>query len=429
MAGKKEVIKTEEEPYHTPFDYINKDLDFLFIFIFLEAYKEKRDLLNFAGFFKGNYWDVDDIKSEVTDTQDYYSIPDMVLEQATFLFEDLRLGKIIEVGIDDTSETLKDLLIEVAKIGAERADEEAPYFTEAVEQICFLEQQEHNKRFAEAEKNPSAEIDLVRFRDKSVFFPNDEYHGYFRAMQPIVIHLPNHILIRVTYDSDAVARIEQEISSYLERFSKDELLSELPRYQPKRLYFAKQIENFYRYISKQNLIGNTINIPFTILTERDFEAVKILTYLQLKGIIQMHWSDEGSWKVQFDRLPITPNSLLGSNEVSSTPEVQDFSKANLSFDEVKSILSVGNKTVRIQKGRDQFHLLRIMFTDPKEVGKEWFYSEIAEKNDFAAQTDDKKFYNAAYQVKHKIKRDTGLPDVLSTTTQSVRINPKYLRQN
>ncbi len=416
-------IEDESGPYHTPFDYINKDLDLLFILIFLEAYKEGKTQLNFGEFFKGNYWDIDDIKNEVYDTNDFYSVPDMVLEQATFLFEDLKLGKILEVGIDDTSTALRDLLIEVAKIGQDRAKEEAPYFTEAVEHVCFLERQEQGRRQAEAEKQPEKYKEILRFGDRSVFFPNDE-HGYFRAMQPIVVHLPGHILIRVAYDEKGIRAIEKEIASFLEKFEKDEFVSEQSLYQEKRQYFTKQIESFYRYISKQTLIGDTINIPFTILTEREFEAVKILKYLQLNGAIQMRWSDEGSWKVKFNKLPITPNGLIRSTQTNESTEPF---KANLSFDHVKAVLSVSDKIVKIRKNSDQYHLLRIIFEDPAQIGQEWFYSAIAEKYDYAARFDDKKFYNAAYQVKQKIIRDTGLQDLLLTTAQSVRINPKYLR--
>ena len=129
------------------------------------------------------------------------------------------------------------------------------------------------------------------------------------------------------------------------------------------------------------------------------------------------------WNVKFHIVPITLQSLVsGSTEVKG----EDGFKGNLSFDEAKSLLLIGDKTVKIRKGSDQYHLLRIMFESKNDLAQEWFYSEIAEKYDYANRFDDKKFYNAAYQVKQKIARDAGLQDVLFTTAQSVRINPKYL---
>jgi len=40
--------------------------------------------------------------------------------------------------------------------------------------------------------------------------------------------------------------------------------------------------------------------------------------------------------------------------------------------------------------------------------------------------EDKKFYNATYQIAQKIIKDTGIRDFFITTKQSARINPKYL---
>lgn len=101
---------------------------------------------------------------------------------------------------------------------------------------------------------------------------------------------------------------------------------------------------------------------------------------------------------------------------------------NIIFDEATSVLKIGNKKIKLQKGGDQYHFLRIIFEDKNELTKEWFYSEIAEKYDREGNFKDKKFYNAAYQVKQKIIRDAGFRDVLITTLHSVRLNPDYLSQ-
>ena len=69
-----------------------------------------------------------------------------------------------------------------------------------------------------------------------------------------------------------------------------------------------------------------------------------------------------------------------------------------------------------------------MFEDPNEVGKEWYFSEVAEKYDPAGRFDDKKFYNSAYQIKQHVNLQTRRTDVFITTAQSVRISPNYLSQ-
>ncbi|MFA6466401.1 MAG: hypothetical protein WCV71_00905 [Patescibacteria group bacterium] len=417
---KKETFKYEEKSYYKPFDYINKDLDLLFILIFIEEFKRQNNELNFGNFFKGNYWDIDQVNDEVMDTNDYQSVSDMVLEQALFIFEDIRIGKIIEVGIDNTDESIKDLLVEVAKIGPENAKKDAPNYYYPFEQLFFIANQEREVRLKQLEQNPDLDIGIF-LKDKSVFFTKE--HGYFRALQPFIIDIPTHILIRVKYNATKIKEIEKEIFDYLEDFSNDKYIEKLPRYQEKRLYFAQQIENFYRYVSRLNLIGDTINIPFTILNESGFETVKILRFLELKEVIKIRWSDEGSWKVQFTKLPITPESLLGIK--SENAKTYTSLKSGLAYDETSSTLTIGEYNIKIN-GPDQKDFIRIIFKNQKELNKEWFFSEICEIFDPAMDNNDKKFYNASYQVNLKIAQKTLIKDFLLTTKHSVRVNPKYI---
>lgn len=425
MANKKkEPFQYEDEPVYKPFDFINKELDLLFIIIFLEAFNQGRDTINFADFFKGNYWDIDDVADEITDTNDYYSISDMVMEQTLFIFEDLRLGKVLQVGIDDLDQTFNDILIEVAKIGPENAKREAPNYNAVIEQVFFLKSIRTELFQKELKKHPDDIRELIKNKNKNIFFTKEE--GYFRKLQTLAVETPNHILFRLAYNEERIKEIEKEISDYIKAFSEDKYLSDadLPRYKEKRLYFAQQIENFYRYISRLNLIGDTINIPFTILTEVGFEAVKILRFLELNKVIKMRWSDEGSWKVQFLKLPITPENLLGKMKIEILEKTTSL-KSGLSFNEATSILSIDEHKVKIQSP-DQKEYLKIIFKDQKELNKEWFFSEIAELSDFAKNTNNKKFYNTFYQLNLKVAQKTPIRDLLITSKQSVIINPKYL---
>ena len=424
---KKELFEYENDQCHELFDFINKDLDLLFIIIFLEAFYRGDDVIGFGDFLKGNYWNIDNVWEEITDTNDYYSIPDMVMEQVIFIFEDARMGKVIGVGIDNLDYAFSDLLIEIAKIGAENAKREAPDHVGTIEQICFLRRLKEDKFQTDLEAHP-AKSDAIwknRFVDKGIFFSKED--GYFRKLQILAIEIPNRIFFNVTYNKNKVKEIESAIEKFLIDFSQDKFLSgeSVPFYQEKRLYFSQQVENFYHYINKLTFIGDVANIPFDILAETGFEAVKILKYLELKNIIEMNWSDEGSWRVRFKKFPVTPKNLIGF-DVADKLSGKEKLKLALSFNEARAILEIGDKDVKLQKGSDQFHLLRIIFEDTNELAKEWFYSEIAEKYDMGASFDDKKFYNASYQVNQKIARDTALKDFFITTRQSVRINPKYL---
>jgi hypothetical protein len=129
--------------------------------------------------------------------------------------------------------------------------------------------------------------------------------------------------------------------------------------------------------------------------------------------------------VQFLKLPITPDSLLGLTKTTEPAVETKKLKADLSFKEATSILTIDGNEIKIQ-GADQKELLRIMFEEPDQLGNEWFFSEIGELNDFANHTPEKKFYNAAYQLKLKVAQNTPIKDFFITTNQSVRLNPKYL---
>lgn len=100
------------------------------------------------------------------------------------------------------------------------------------------------------------------------------------------------------------------------------------------------------------------------------------------------------------------------------------------FEPEKSILVVAGSPVKIRKFSDQYHLLRIIFENEARLKDEWFFSEIAERyDDSGTINEDKKFYNAAYQVKQKITKDTGIKDFFVLTKQSLKISEKYLSQS
>lgn len=103
----------------------------------------------------------------------------------------------------------------------------------------------------------------------------------------------------------------------------------------------------------------------------------------------------------------------------------EFGRSNIPrFDPDKSRLYVSGKEIKIRKFTDQYHTLRVIFEDPKEMGKEWFFSELVEKID-QHKPNEKRYYNALNQVRYKLVT-AGFPDFFVTTTQSVKIRPKYL---
>lgn len=121
------------------------------------------------------------------------------------------------------------------------------------------------------------------------------------------------------------------------------------------------------------------------------------------------------------------NYLIGFLRKIKSSEEKDKDETNkkeASFDEDRSILEVAGESVKIQKHTDQYHLLRIMFENPDETSKEWFYSEIDEL--VGGGHEDKKYYNAAYNINKNVAIETGIKGFIITTNQSARINPSYL---
>lgn len=419
-------LKYEEEQVYKPFDVINKDLDLLMILVLLEAHMEGKNELRLTDFMKGNYWDHDDIKSEIFDTNDHWTIEDMVLGQVDFLIEDQRMGNLVGFVLDNPSEALHDVIFNATKINS-ATKEDVMSIVQAVEQISFLENQDKQQKQALAKKNLEEWRKILH--DKSIFISKDR--KYPDALVGIVVEAPQHIALRFIFDEKGIEKFKKEINNYIDKFRNDEFQDDLPRYQEKRLYFVQQIENFYRYISKIDLIGDTLNIPFSILSERGFEAVKILKYLEKNDLIGMRWSDEGSWKVKFNEIPITPNSLLGieSHKKTTNPARLKFS---LSFTPQTGILVFQNDEneykIKIQ-GQVQKEVLRAIFQNPKNTYTEWSLYDIS--NILGPQdVDTTSVKNAIYQLNRKVKIE--LPEIeklFDGDQHSVILNEEYINKN
>jgi hypothetical protein len=98
-------------------------------------------------------------------------------------------------------------------------------------------------------------------------------------------------------------------------------------------------------------------------------------------------------------------------------------KEGVSFDVGKGLLRVGDKDIKFRKFTEQYHTLRLAFSD---VSKDWLFSEMAETIDHEKGYTDKDFHNYLSAIKRRVSADTGIKDLFITTTQSVRINPEYL---
>ncbi len=423
----KDIITYKDESFYTSFDVINKDLDLLILLIVIEAFKKNKDKICFADFLKGDYWNIDNIREEIFDTNDYMSIEDMVFEQIIFLTEDQRLGNITGMSIDDPTNALVDLIFNTIKSNSIKNKDETGPLINAIEQITFLKNQNEEQKTKLIEENPDKITEIIK--DRSVFIKKER--NYISALQEILIQVPEHVNIHFIFDTKGINSFEKEISNYIAKFQNDDFQEDIPPYEEKRLYFSQQIENFFNYINKLNSINNVINIPFSILSEKGFEAVKILKYLELNNIIEFRWSDEISWKVKFNEIPINPNSLLGIKNQKKTESLTEL-KFNLSFIKHTGILILKNKNqeykIKIQ-GQVQKEVLRVIFTNPENIYTEWSLYDISNilgPND----VDEIAVKNAIYQINRKVKIEIPQIDKLFLGNKhSVVLNEKYVSKN
>lgn len=95
------------------------------------------------------------------------------------------------------------------------------------------------------------------------------------------------------------------------------------------------------------------------------------------------------------------------------------------FDETESDLRVNEIKIPLRRFSDQYHFLRVTLKLWENENEELFFSEITEAIDSAATSEDKKYYNAAYQIRAKVEAKTRIKDIFSTTRQSIKLNQRY----
>ncbi|MFA5107837.1 MAG: hypothetical protein WC497_05990 [Patescibacteria group bacterium] len=422
---------THEElaPLYRPSDFVERDFNLLLLLIICELAESKREEFYLSEFIKGNLISTEDVVSELQDTDDYESLEEMVLGQLLFVLEDLRLAKVENVGIDDTSRAMDSLakFIHEADWSEPKSEEGYGYLIAKYAKLHGEAESAREKRVKKVGVDEWFRQPANAVTALPLYYTPSSYHKHLGAA---ISCTPDRIVVRAKFDSSRVGDIREEIARYMNFFSSRDgngKRADAFPYGNVRPCFTKQIENFYNYLAKLPQVGNVIHVPFSALGEDGFEVVKLMRHLQESGAATLSWSDADFWRVTFAKTPITISLLLGEVNVVQDALIAVSRKGILEFNYDTGELTLDNKKIKIQ-GSDQKELLRIIFSDRKRLGKAWFYSEIAETFDRADNLDDKKFYNAAYQVNQKIIKSVAINDFLITTSQTVTVNPKYVPQ-
>jgi hypothetical protein len=101
------------------------------------------------------------------------------------------------------------------------------------------------------------------------------------------------------------------------------------------------------------------------------------------------------------------------------------------LDESRGILIIGEHKIKIQKFSNQYYVLKVMLKDEENKNKDWQFSEIAEKMAGSIDISQpwKQLYHVASALKTKIAIETQIKDFFITTTQSIKINKRYLKES
>lgn len=105
-------------------------------------------------------------------------------------------------------------------------------------------------------------------------------------------------------------------------------------------------------------------------------------------------------------------------------------KAPITFDEIKSCISIGQIEVKIRPNTDQHNLCKVILKDSKSKTKQWEWEEMLEKwgetELYALKNKKMKIYRAAREINKKVAQTIQAKDFFIYTTNTVRLNPNFL---
>jgi len=410
-----DVFKETENRYYRNFD---NDYSLLIILILLEKYHSRKkdvfvsDPLCLNNFIKGEPNNIKEVDNELNDTNDFNSINDYILQKIINIGDELDLLKIRQIGVLSPNIML-ETVIEKAIKNDSGFPIETDYYCSVIDEIFKLKVLEE-ERIKELIKNN-------KFNHDALYEPLFFKGKYNKNIGLLIDIVPENIYFRITYINEAIGVIEREIKIFLHKFSTDLYKDFRPSYSDtSRIYFAKQIENFYTFINNLPLIKNTINIPFSALENKSFEIVKILKYLEINKKIKINkWDDENFWKVDFLNLPITIDSLLKDKTEAQKTKIKII---KTTFKD--GILYFQNKELNFGSIPIQRDLLNTLFKKPKykwtndEIWEDWGEDNLKVKT--------LRFYTASDEINKTIALDTGIRDFLTKSTKQIQINPKYI---
>lgn len=409
------------------FEYFNVDVNLLLIHILLEGFYRGQSTFTLDQFIKGNYWEIEEIKQDMLDTNDYSCAESLAIHQLFHIIEELDLGKIKRVSVSDTDGILESIIRRIA-IDKEGTGDDVNHYCAIIDEICNLKKIKEEKIKKEIDTGKKFNTQLLRRVD----FTNDEFSKY---LDLLLSETPEFIEIEMApFNNENMKKLNEAVDDFIFNFSQDNYVDQKSIYREKRFYFSKQLENFYEYIEKLPMIEGCINLSFSSLQETGFEVVKILSYLEREKKIKVrNWNDENLWNVKFNITPLSLESITNSRTDNEQPINKEKANENpIKYEQ--SVLYFKGKEIDFRNKQNQRDLLATLF---KEPAKNWSYDEIQETwddqwedmkktNPKEAKNYWKKFYSAGDDINKAVAIETQVKDFIIKNTKEIRINPKHL---
>ncbi|OGG07417.1 hypothetical protein A2872_02340 [Candidatus Gottesmanbacteria bacterium RIFCSPHIGHO2_01_FULL_42_12] len=168
--------------------------------------------------------------------------------------------------------------------------------------------------------------------------------------------------------------------------------------------------------------------------------IKVLEYLKKIGVIKDY--SHGAMSLDADvtlditrylEVMETAKKVKRSQEQiePAIPVIPTNDKIQLAYNPNKGLLTVGNKTVKLNKDSFRAKLLELLLKDDKSRKKEWSWDEVIEaientKDEATTKENKGKFYPACDGLTKHIASKIGINDLLTFNKSTVQINSKYL---
>lgn len=436
------VFSYEDDPCYTINEYFDRDIELLIILLLFEAYENGLSSISMGNLVKMNYWHTDEITSEVYEYyDDHWGIETLLLDTLIFILDDLRLGRADSIALTHFSKAMDRIAENAVRAGnevnsaASDADirEISMKYSAMINSLLLL-----NPTYLQLRKEAfeASNVESLRDRMEEAERIVENISDFEKSpLTDLVMDVPELIEVDFTINSKRINTIRHETERLLSDFSKDIPTTKPSPYAEPSINFNKQIDNFCEYLNTLTLVEGVINIPFSVLFNHNFEAVKVMGFLKQKGTLIFNWNQSSHWRTKLLNVPITVDSLLNNSPTSQQPDssIIQKTKYNLSFSKQPCALTfIDNdgleKKIPIQ-GQVQKEVLRVIFKNMEQAFEEWSLHDISEVLG-EQDVNVRAVKNAIYQFNKKVQ--SRIPDVkrlFDYNNDSAKLDPKYVSQS